>query len=349
MHSFRPDSLSRLNLPGSTAWLVGACMEAKGKQDLWLRQKSEFLEALRELAIIQSVESSNRIEGVTVAPDRLRPVVLGQVEPRERPEEELLGYRRALDWIHTRHEHIEVTPANIRRLHELCQGGFSGDAGQWKMRNNEIVEILADGERRVRFVPVPPEKTPAAMEQLCLAYRDTEQQDAYPSLVVMGILVFDFLCVHPFRDGNGRVARLLALLALRRHGFHVGSYISLERIIEESKETYYESLQRSSHGWHDGKHDPIPWLNYFLSTVRLAYGELEKRFEKVEASGGKSELVRQTIARQTGPFSLADIRSQCPSVSTQSIKKVLQKLRKEGKVRLSGRGRGAKWHLLNPR
>jgi Fic family protein len=345
VRSFRSDYLSSLNIPGSTAWLVGACMEAKGKQDLWLRQKPEVLKALRELAIIQSVESSNRIEGVTVAPDRLRPVVLGEVDPRERPEEELLGYRRALDLVHTRYEHIEVTPANIRRLHELCQGGFSGDAGQWKQRNNEIVEILANGERRVRFVPLPPEETPDAMEQLCLAYRDTDLQEMHPSLVTMGILVFDFLCVHPFRDGNGRVARLLALLALRRHGFHVGSYISLERIIEETKETYYESLHRSSQGWHHGKHDLIPWINYFLSTVRLAYGEFEKRFESVKASGGKSELVRQTIARQTGPFSLSDIRSQCPSVSPQAIKKVLKKLREEGRVRLSGKGRGARWHL----
>jgi Fic family protein len=345
MRSFRPDYLARLTLPGSTAWLVGACMEAKGKQDLWLRQKSEVLRALCELAIIQSVESSNRIEGVTVAPDRLRPIVLGEEEPRERSEEELLGYRRALDWIHTRYQQIEVSPSNIRRLHELCQSGMSGDAGQWKKRNNEIVEILPDGERRVRFVPLTPEETPTAIEQLCLAYQDTDRQDTYPALVAMGILVFDFLCVHPFRDGNGRVARLLALLALRRHGFHVGSYISLERIVEETKETYYESLHRSSLGWHGGKHDLIPWLNYFLSTVRLAYGELERRLENVEAAGGKSELVRQTIVRQVGPFSLADIRSQCPSVSTPAIKKVLKKLQEEGKVRLTGRGRGARWHL----
>ena len=345
MRSFGSQYLSRLNLPGSTAWLVGACMEAKGKQDLWLRQKPEVLEALRELAVIQSTESSNRIEGVTVAPDRLRPLVLGEVEPVERPEEELLGYRRALDWIHTHHDHIGITPTSIRRLHELCQGGFSGDAGEWKTRNNEIVEIMANGERRVRFVPLPPEETSAAMEQLCLAYRDLARQDAHPALVAIGVLVFDFLCVHPFRDGNGRVARLLALLLLRRHGFHVGCYISLERIIEETKETYYESLHRSSHGWHEAKHDLIPWLNYFLSTVRLAYRTIEKRVEKVVASGGKSELVRQAIARQTGPFSLADIRSQCPSVSAPAIKKVLSQLRDDGRVRLSGRGRGARWHL----
>jgi Fic family protein len=320
-------------------------MEAKGKQDFWSLQKPEVLSSLKELAIIQSTESSNRIEGVTVASDRLRPVVLGEAAPRERPEEELLGYRKALDWIHTKYEHIEITPSNIQRIHEFCQGGFSGDAGQWKTRNNEIVEVLANGERRIRFVPLPPAETPGAMEQMCLAYRDIEQQEKFPLLVIDGLLVFDFLCVHPFRDGNGRVARLLALLALRRHGFHVGSYISLERIIEESKETYYESLHRSSHDWHEGKHDIIPWMNYFLSTIKLAYRDLEDRFDRVKIPGGKSDLVRQTILRQTGPFSLADIRAQCPSVSSQAIKKVLQQLKEEGKVSLSGRGRGAHWQV----
>ena len=346
MRTFHPDYLRSLTLPGSIGWLIGACMEAKGKQDLWLIQKPEVLEALREMAIIQSTESSNRIEGVTVDPERLRPVVLGQSEPRDRPEEELVGYRRALDLIHTQHPNIDITPAGIRRLHETCQGGYSGDAGQWKERSNEIIELLPNGERRVRFIPLSPEQTPGAMEQLCLAYRDVVQQDAQPPLVAVSALVFDFLCIHPFRDGNGRVSRLLTSLALRRLGFHVGAYISLERLIEETKESYYEALARSSRGWHEGTHDLMPWMTYFLSTIRQAYAELERRFEHVDAAGGKSVLVRQTILRQTGPFSLADLKAHCPSVSEQTIKKVLSGLRDSGKIRLTGKGRGARWQLV---
>ena len=197
---------------------------------------------MREQAIVQSVESSNRIEGITV-PHRLRPLVIGKARPRDRSEEELAGYRAALDWIFSRKNRVAITPEVIRRLHALAQGGASGDAGEWKTRDNEIVEILASGERNVRFVPVSAMKTSSAMELLCRRYRVSSDEESVPPLLVVATFVLDFLCVHPFRDGNGRLSRLATSLLLQSQGFQVARYISLERLIEESKEEYYRVLK----------------------------------------------------------------------------------------------------------
>ncbi len=203
-------------------------MEAKGRQELYEKQSPEVLRTLRELAIVESTESSNRIEGVTVDPGRLRPLVLGRARPRDRSEEEIVGYRNALSWIHTDPGAIAVTPDTIRRLHATAQAGAS-DAGQWKARDNEILEVLEvlpDGRRIVRFRLVAARATPEGIEQLCLGYRHVADQALLPPLLAVANFVLDFLCVHPFRDGNGRVSRLLTLLLLYHHGFRVGRYVS---------------------------------------------------------------------------------------------------------------------------
>lgn len=341
-----PNRLSALSIPVSTGWLLGACMEAKGKQDLWLQQKPEILKALRKQAIIQSAESSNRIEGVTVKADRLRPIVLGRSKPRDRSEEEVAGYRKALNWIFTSKRPIPVVPETILKLHALSQGGSSGDAGSWKQRDNEIIEILPNGERRVRFKPTSAKKTAKAMEQLCLAYTHILDNERLPVLLTVASFVFDFLCVHPFRDGNGRISRLLTTLLLGHHGFSVCRYISLERLIEESKQDYYEILGKSSVGWHEGEHDIVPWWNYFLSTLNRAYREFALQVESSDGRSGKSDLVRQVILRQVGAFTLAELRSHCPQVSIQLIKKILSHMKKDGFLKLSGRGRGARWNVV---
>ena len=333
-------NIDTLSFSVPTGWLLASCMEAKGKQDLFVAQRSEVLRALRERAIIQSAESSNRIEGVTVAPERLRPIVLGKSRPRDRSEEEVVGYRRALNWIFARKRPVEISSQLILRLHEFAQGGHSGDAGQWKKRNNEIVEILPNGERVIRFVPVSARKTPKMISRLCECYSDLGE--GFPVLLAIGAFVFDFLCIHPFRDGNGRVSRLLTTLLLQQEGFIVGRYISLERIVEETKEDYYRILRACSAGWHDGKNELAPWWNYFLSLLNRAYGELEQRVEDAGGSG-KSDIVRRAIERQMGSFSLADLRGVCPSVSPQLIKKILQEKKKAGEIRLEGKGRGARW------
>jgi Fic family protein len=321
-------------------------MEARGKQDLWIRQKPEVLDVLREQAIIQSAESSNRIEGVTVAANRLRPLVIGKARPRDRSEEELAGYRAALDWIFSRKNRVAIVPDVLRRLHALAQGGSSGDAGEWKSRDNEIIEILPRGERRVRFVPVSANKTPAAVEMLCRAYRMAGDEERVPPLLIVATFILDLLCIHPFRDGNGRVSRLATSLLLQSHGFQVARYISLERLVEENKEEYYRVLELCSQGWHEGRNEIIPWWNYFLSTLRGAYKEFERQVESVKARPAKSDLIRQTVRGQVEPFTLADIVVQLPSASSQLIKKVLAEMKKAGQVRLVGRGRGARWEAI---
>jgi Fic family protein len=344
--SLDPKKLTELSIPVGMGWLLGSCMEARGKQDLWLRQKPEVLGVLREQSIIQSVESSNRIEGVTIPADRLRPVVLGKVKPRDRSEEELAGYRQALDWIFSRKRKVSVIPAVIQRLHALAQGGFSGDAGEWKKRNNDTIEILPNGERRIRFVPTSAKETPKTMDALCRNYREAHDDKRVPPLLIVATFVFDLLCIHPFRDGNGRVSRLATTLLLQAHGFEVSRYVSLERLVEQSKEDYYGVLADCSQGWHEGKNDLIPWWNYFLSVLRRAYEEFERQVESTGARPAKSDLVRQTVLAQVEQFTLGDLATQLPSASPQLIKKILAELKKQGKIRLVGRGRGARWEII---
>ncbi|MCP4631237.1 MAG: Fic family protein [bacterium] len=338
--------LAEISIPVGTVWLLGACMEARGKQDLWMRQKPEVLEVLREQAIIQSVESSNRIEGVTIPAERLRPVVLGKAKPLDRSEEELAGYRQALVWIFTRKRRVSVIPKVIQRLHAFAQGGFSGDAGDWKERDNEIIEILPNGERKIRFVPTSAKETPKIMDALCRNYREACDGQHVPPLLIVATFVFDILCIHPFRDGNGRVSRLATTLLLQSHGFQVARYVSLERLVEQSKEEYYGVLAECSKGWHEGKNAVVPWWNYFLSMLRLAYKEFERQVESMEARPAKSDLVRQTVLAQVEQFTLGDLAAQLPSASTQLIKKILAELKKQGKIRLVGRGRGARWEII---
>jgi len=344
--SLDPKKLAAISIPVGTGWLLGSCMEARGKQDLWIKQKPQVLEVLREQAIIRSVESSNRIEGVTIPAGRLRPVVLGKAKPRDRSEEELAGYRQALDWIFSRRRQMSIRPAVFQRLHALAQGGFSGDAGEWKRLDNEIIEILPSGDRKVRFVPTSAKDTPKAMEELCRNYREACDGERVPPLLIVATFVFDFLCIHPFRDGNGRVSRLATTLLLQIHGFYVARYISLERLIEESKEDYYAILAGCSRGWHEGKNEITPWWNYFLSLLRRAYKEFERQVESAQARTAKSDLVRQTVLAQVEHFTLGDLAAQLPAASPQLIKKVLAKLKNQGKIRLVGRGRGARWEII---
>ncbi|HOD83331.1 MAG: Adenosine monophosphate-protein transferase SoFic [Planctomycetes bacterium ADurb.Bin126] len=344
MASMSVERLKASSIPVATGWLLGECMEARGKQDLWFRQRPEVMASLREQAIIQSVESSNRIEGVTVPKERLAPVALGKARPRNRCEEELAGYRRALEWIFTRKADLPATPRLILHLHKLAQGG-SGDAGQWKSRDNEIVEFLPSGEPVVRFRPTSAKQTPAAVGILCREYQKACDEAAIPPLLAVATFVLDFLCIHPFRDGNGRVSRLLTTFLLLQHGLHVARYVSLERLVEESKEEYYDILGECSHGWHESQNPVVPWWNYFLSVVRRAYGDLARQVQTAQSGPAKTELVRKAVLEQVGPFALGDISAQFPSVSVQLVKKVLGELKQTGQLRLTGRGRGARWEV----
>ena len=345
MRSFRKTEKD-LQLPLGAVWLMNSISEYKGKQELYLRQSPQILKALVKMALIESAESSNRIEGVTVERKRLKPLILGHSKPLDRSEEEVAGYRKALDLIHKKHNNLDISPQTIRELHRLSHTG-AGDAGEWKKKDNEIIRKNPDGTVEVIFKPISSALTPSAINQLCLAYRHSIEQLKYPPLYATACLIFDFLCVHPFRDGNGRVSRLLTLLALYHHGYEVGKYISIERIIEQSKETYYEVLQKSSKRWHEAKHDIEPWLYYFLGTISSAYKEFEERAGSVKPfRGGKTEIVIQTINNQIGEFSISDIERLCPGISRDMIRVIFRQLQKEKKIVCLGKGRSAKWKRI---
>ncbi|HRY85126.1 MAG TPA: Fic family protein [Candidatus Omnitrophota bacterium] len=340
MNSFKNDNLE---MPLSSVWLLSGISEYKGKQELYTKQAPQVLKTLIEMALIESAESSNRIEGVTVDRERLKPLVIGHSKPRDRSEEEVAGYRKALDLIHKKYDTLQITPDLIKELHRLCRGE-SWDAGKWKEKDNDIIKKYPDGRVEVIYKPVSAAKTPEAMEQLCLSYRHSIDQLRYPSLYAIACLVLDFLCVHPFRDGNGRVSRLLTLLALYQHGFMVGKYISIERIVEQSKETYYETLNKSSQQWHEAKHDVLPWFNYFLGTITAAYKEFEERASHASPErGAKTGIVEAAVDRQLGEFSISNIEQECPNVSRVMIKKVLSQMSNAKKIKCLGKGKSAKW------
>ena len=343
MLSFRNNRLKDFAIPSGSVWLMTDIAQSQGRQELYAKQAPQLLKVMCEMALIQSAESSNRIEGVTVQPDRLKPLVLGNTRPKNRSEEEVQGYRKALNLIHTNYAELAITPALLKKLHFIIQEG-SGDAGQFKRVDNEIIETIPGKAPFIRFKPVPHKETPKAVEELCLLYRHAINQEHVPPLLAIPTLVLDFLCIHPFRDGNGRVARLLTLLALYQHGLEVGRYISLEKLIEDTREDYYRVLLESSKHWHEGKHDIIPWLNYLLAIIRRAYGEFEGRAGRVKsAKGAKTTLVLDAIKSFEGRFTLTDLERACPGVSRDMIRLILKDLRGAGKLKCLGKGPGAPW------
>ena len=345
MRSFTADFLSGFTLTVEQASTLNRLGEYRGKQDLFSKQTPETLESLQQVAIIESSESSNRIEGVTAPHDRIEALVLKSTSPKDRSEQEIAGYRDALALIHESARHMPLTVNVILQLHSMLYRYMPNEGGRWKATNNDIVERNPDGSiRRIRFKPLSPVATPPALEALAAGYKDAIDGQRKEPLVIVPLAILDFLCVHPFSDGNGRVSRLLTLLLLYHFDYQVGRYISMERIFEESKETYYETLERSSAGWHDGQHDPAPWMDYFWGVMLRAYREFEDRVGTIGlGKGSKTEQVRQIVSRRIGPFSISDIEADCIGVSRDMIRIVLRQLRDEGVIELQGKGRGAKW------
>lgn len=349
MSSLTAAYIDRLSFAASQLATIQRLGEARGRQDLYVEQSPEQLEVLRQTAIIESSESSNRIEGVTAAPGRVTAIVLKSSEPRNRSEQEIAGYRDALQLIHDSHAHIAFTTNVILQLHGTLFRYLPSDGGRWKTVDNEIVQRSPDGgATRVRFKPTSAVATPQAMEDLVANYRHAVDARNVEPLVVVPLAVLDFLCIHPFRDGNGRTARLLALLLLYHFRYRVGRYISVERIIEESRETYYETLESSSQGWHQRRHDAQPWLNYFWGALTRAYGEFEERVGTlVSGKGSKTEQIRAAVGRRLTPFSISEIEADCPGVSREMVRHVLRQMKHGGEIALRGKGRGAKWARLN--
>lgn len=344
MSSLTKKYLDELNFSQEDAAALRDLGECKGKQELFERQKPEVLEGLTTVAKIESTDASNRLEGI-VAPDaRLRQLVLHETNPRNRPEQEIAGYRDALELLHDSRKDIPVAVNVIQQLHQRIYSFMPSEGGYWKLTDNQIVEYAADGSvARVRFNPTPAVSTGPAMDELVALYQQAAAEGKEP-LVVIPLVVLDFLCIHPFQDGNGRVARLLTLLLLYHHDYEVGRYISLERIFENSKESYYETLEASSQGWHEDAHNPHPWLTYFWGVLRKAYREFEERVGSLEKGrGSKSQQVRNAVQRTVRSFTISDIERECPGVSKETIRSVLRQLKQSGVVVLRGRGRGARW------
>lgn len=330
-------------IPVATAWSLAALGEARGRQELYTRQSPQRLKALREHALIESAVSSNRIEGVVVRQARIRPVLLGRGRLRDRDEQEIRGYRDALRRIHEDAARLAVSEETIKRLHRLTRRG-AGDAGRYKAKDIDIIERSATGSERVRFRTVPASGVSAAMSELTDLWNRTLADREIPPLISLAAFNLDFLCIHPFRDGNGRVSRLLWLLQAYHLGLDVGRYISLERLVEEHKDRYYETLEESSRGWHEGTHEPWPYVNYALFILKAAYDEFEERLGKTAAPRGeKTELVAMAIDRARGPFRVADLQRACPGVSVDLIRALLKKYRAAGRVECLGRGQQARW------
>lgn len=330
-------------IPANTSWYIADLAEARGKQELFTKQAPQRLKALKEHALIESAVSSSRIEGVTLSQDRIKPVILGRAHLRDRDEEEVRGYCDALKLIHERNSKLSVSEKTILELHRLARGDI-WDAGKYKNEDGDIIEKYPDGRTRVRFKAVAAAETPQAMAEVLGLWKECLRERCVHPLIAMAAFNLDFLCIHPFRDGNGRVSRLVLLLQCYHLGLEVGRYISIERLIEQNKESYYETLESSSQGWHEGRNDPWPYINYLLYILKAAYKEFEERVGQISAPrGAKTGLIVSAIGRTNAPFRVGDIHRECPGVSLDMIRRVLKDLRVSGRVECLGRGQQAQW------
>lgn len=341
MHTFdfikRPKDL----LTPEVVALLTRLHESRGRQELFVEDEPDILTALLEVAKIQSTDASNRIEGVYTTDERLKAIVQERVQPRNRNEEEISGYRDVLATIHESYEYIVPRPDNILQLHRDLYS-FSGSAagGVYKNSDNIIAERRSDGTETVRFRPVPAFQTSDAMSELCAKYNEAVRTATYDVLVLMPVFILDFLCIHPFNDGNGRMSRLLTLLLLYRAGFIVGKYISIEMLIEKSKDSYYEALRESSRNWHEDTNDYLPFLKYLLGVVVKAYNEFEDRVGHLRhRKVSKPERIKALIERTPGKISKKEIARICPDISIITIERTLAELVTNGFIEKVGSGR----------
>lgn len=350
MHSLSPGYLARLRFDTQQLATLRALGEYRGKQRLYVAQSPEVLSDLRQVAVVESTESSNRLEGVVVAAARLKSLVLKNATPKSRSEQEVAGYRDALGLIHESGEQMPFSEGTVLQLHGILYRYLPQPGGRWKASNNDIVERHSDGSSRIRFRPVAAHLTPIAMTDLIAGYRAALDQHLADPLMLVPLVILDFLCIHPFPDGNGRMARLLTLQLLYHFDYAVGRFISLERIFEDSKQSYYDTLEASSQGWHEASHDIAPWLDYFWGALLRAYKEFEDRVGTIERGrGAKGDRVRAEILKRNQPFSISEIEQACPGVSRDMVRLVLRSMKTEGLIAPTGKGRGAKWIGLDQR
>lgn len=345
MRGFDYSKLSNMKWDNEILLLCSKIHECKGRQDLFVRQKPAQLVRLIEVAKIQSTESSNRIEGIVTTSTRIKKLVEEKTAPKNRDEKEILGYRNVLNTIHDSHEYISVSKNHILQLHrDLLQPAGISHGGNFKNVQNYIKETKPDGTEVVRFTPLAPYETPEAIDMICNSFRDTLALEIVDPLILIPTFICDFLCIHPFNDGNGRMSRLLTLLLLYKCGYEVGKYISIEKQIETTKDVYYDVLQEINHGWNEEENDPTPFIKYMLEMVLGCYMEFEERVGVMEETGVKSssyDVIKAYVDNKLGKFTPADVLAECPSVGRTSIFNALKKLVEEGYIEKHGERKAA--------
>ena len=325
--------------------LVAAIYKEAGKQEMYLKQRPEELEKLIEIAKIQSTEASNAIEGIVTTNTRIRQLVAEKTTPRNRDEQEIAGYRDVLAIIHESFDAIPITQNYILQLHKILYNHMNNPvAGRTKTVQNYISATYPDGHSAILFTPVAPYETPAALDRLCEEYNRVIGNMELEPLIAIPVFVHDFLCIHPFNDGNGRMSRLLTTLLLYRSGFYVGRYISLEAKIAKYKDLYYDALSASQNGWHEGTDDPLPFIKYLLGTILAAYRDFSERFALVETKRSALDTVRLAMENKIGRFTKQDIRELCPSLSISSIEGALRKLTASGELKREGNGKNTYYY-----
>ena len=329
--------------------LLSLIHEFRGKQTLYINARPDVLAQLLEIAKIQSTEASNKIEGIVTTKERIKQLVQDKTMPKTRSEKEIAGYRDVLSTIHESYDFIPPKPSIILQLHrDLYRYSGKMIGGCYKNSDNVIAEELPDGSQTVRFNPVPAWETPEALQKLCDEFELCANDSELDPLLLIPVFILDFLCIHPFNDGNGRMSRLLTLLLLYRAGYIVGKYISIEKLISDSKETYYEVLQESSYNWHEGENDCQPFVRYMLGVVAAAYRDFASRVELlIDEKLNKAERVREIIRNHTGKITKSEIAELCPDISEVTIERALSDLKNEGLIIKIGGGRYTKYVWKN--
>jgi Fic family protein len=348
MRGFDYEKLSKVDVPADIVRYLAQIHEFKGKQQLYLQKKPEVLDALINVAKIQSIGASNRIEGIRTTNKRLQEIAINNAIPHNRDEEEISGYQNVLETIHENYRYIEVKESIILQLHrDLYKFSDTGFGGRFKNVDNVIEEVDQAGNQSVRFRPLPAYETPAAMQNLCDEYRKAVYDRSADPLLIIPVFILDFLCIHPFSDGNGRMSRLLTLLLMYKSDYIVGKYISIEKMIEETKDNYYAVLQTCSRDWINETNEFWPFVRYMLGVILAAYRELDKRIDIVnQGKKTKSERVQEAIRAQIGLFTKSDIIDACPDISKITVENVLREMKQQRIIEVVETGRYAKWRLL---
>lgn len=347
MRSFNYSAIKYMKWDNEVLGLIAAIYKEAGKQELYLKQRPEKLEKLIEIAKVQSTESSNAIEGIKTTNTRLKQIALEKTTPRNRDEKEIAGYRDVLNIIHESFDIIPITQNYILQLHKIMYSHLNNAlAGKTKNVQNYISASYPDGHVETLFTPLAPFETPEALDRICEEYNRAIGNNEVEPLIVIPVFIHDFLCIHPFNDGNGRMSRLLTTLLLYKNGFYVGKYISLESKIAKNKDLYYDALGESQVGWHEGKDDATAFIKYLLGTILAAYKDFTDRFELIQDNLSARETVRKATMKKIGRFTKQDIKELCPSLSISSIEGGLRKLVEEGELKKEGTGRATKYYRV---